>query len=259
MSKQEISPSEEKVSATQNSKPPQNTAEVRSFLGLVQYCAKFQPDYAQVVEPLRILTRRGQHFMWGDAQEKSFQKLKDLLTQADTLAYFKNECSTRIIADAGPAGIGAVLTQLQDGMWRVISYASRNITDVERRYSQTEKEGFALVWACERFKLYVYGRRFELEIDHKPLKHIYNTSSKPSARTERWVLSLLGYNFKVIYRPGKINIADALSRLNSMDQKGPSGEEADFVRVIVPESMPIAMTTREVKRNSEKDPDWSQC
>ena len=85
--------------------------------------------------------------MWGDAQEKSFQKLKDLLTQADTLAYFKNECRTRIVADAGPTGIGAVLTQVQDGMWRVISYAPRNLTDVERRYFQTEKEGVVLVWA----------------------------------------------------------------------------------------------------------------
>ena len=271
LSKQGISPSEEKVPAIQNAKPPQNTAEVRSFLGLVQYCAKFLPDYAQVAEPRRILTRRDQQFMWGDAQEKSFQKLKDLLTQADTLAYFKNECRTRIVADAGPTGIGAVLTQLQDGIWRVISYASRNLTDVEMRYSQTEKEGLALVWACERFKMYVYGREFELETDHKPLKHIHNTSSKPSARIERWVLRLQGYNFKVIYRPGKTNIADALSRLNSMDQKDPSGEEADFVRVIVQESTPMAMTAREVERESGKDPelcsiryyiqsgDWSQC
>lgn len=83
--------------------------------------------------------------MWGDPQEKSFQRLKDLLTQADTLAYFENECRTRIVAVAGPTGIGAVLTQLQNGMWKVISYASRNLTDVERRYSQTGKEGLALV------------------------------------------------------------------------------------------------------------------
>ena len=166
--------------------------------------------------------------MWGDPQETSFQRLKDLPTQADTLAYFKNECRTRIVADAGPTGIGAVLTQLQNGMWRVISYASRNLTDVERRYSQTEKEGLALVWACERFKLHVYGHEFELEADHKPLKYIYDTSSKPSARLERWILRLQGYNFKVIYLPGKTNIADALSRLNCMVQKDPSGEEADF-------------------------------
>ena len=275
LSKQGISPSEEKMSANQNAKPPQNTTEVRSFLGLVQYCAKFPPDYSQVGEPLRILTRKNQHFMWGDPQEKSFQKLKDLLTQADTLAYFKNECRTRIVADAGPTGIGAVLTQLQNGMWRVISYVSRNLTDVEHRYSQTEKEGLGLEWARERFKLYVYGHEFELETDHKPLKHIYDTSSKLSAQLERWVLRLQGYNFKVIYRPGKTNIADALSRLNSMVQKDPSGEEADFVRGIVQESTPVAMTAREVEREvereSEKDPelcgaryyiqsgDWSQC
>ena len=110
--------------------------------------------------------------MWEDAQQKSLQKLKDLLTRAETLAYFKNECRTRIVADAGPTGIGAVLTQLQDGLWKVISYASRNLTDVERRYSQTEKEGLALVGPFERFKLYIFGREFELETDHKPLQCI---------------------------------------------------------------------------------------
>ena len=62
--------------------------------------------------------------MWEDAQRKSFQKLKDLLTRAGTLASFKNERRTHIVADAGPTGIGAVLTQLQDGLWRVISYSS---------------------------------------------------------------------------------------------------------------------------------------
>ena len=207
------------MSAFQNAKPPQSTAEVRSFLGLVQYCGKFLPDFSQVAEPLRMLTRKDQQFMWEDAQQKSFQKLKDLLTRAETLAYFKNGSRTRIVADAGPTGIGAVLTQLQGGLWRVISYASRNLTDVERRYSQTEKEGLALVWACTRFKLCVFGLEFELETDHKPLQCIYNKSSKPSVRMERWVLRLQGYNFKVIYRPGKTNIANALSRLNSVNQK----------------------------------------
>ena len=176
-------------------------------------------------------------------------------TRAETLAYFKNECRTRIVADAGATGIGAVLTQLQGGLWRVISYASRNLTDVERRYSQTEKEGLALVWACKRFKQYVFGREFELETDHKLLQCIYNKSSKPSARIERWVLRLQGYNFKVIYRPGKTNIADALSRLNSVNQKDCRSEKADFVRVLAQESTPVAMTAKEVERESENDPE----
>ena len=72
-----------------------------------------------------------------DKNNTAFQKLKDLLTQAKTLAYFKNECGIRIAADAGPIGIGAVLTQLQDGLWRVISCESTKRTDLERRYSSS--------------------------------------------------------------------------------------------------------------------------
>ena len=140
MSSRGIAPSEEKVSAVQIAKPPQSTAEVRSFLCLVQYCAKFLPDFCQVAEPLRMLTRKDQQFLSEDAQQKSFQKLKHRLTSAETLAYFKNECWTRFVADAGLTSIVAVLTQRQDGLWRVISYASRNLTDMERRYSQTEKK-----------------------------------------------------------------------------------------------------------------------
>ena len=88
--------------------------------------------------------RKNDPFIWGEAQERSFQKLKQLVAQATTLPYFRGDCNTRIIADAGPQGSGAVLTQLQDGEWPAISYASRNLTEVERRYSQTEKEALAL-------------------------------------------------------------------------------------------------------------------
>ena len=77
--------------------------------------------------------RKNEPFIWGEAQERSFQKLKQLVAQATTLAYFRGDCNTRIIADAGPQGLGAVLTKLQDGEWRAISYASRNLTEVERR------------------------------------------------------------------------------------------------------------------------------
>ena len=84
-------------------------------------------------------------FQWGGEQQTAFEELKCLITQAETLAYFKVGCKTRIVADASPVGLGAVLTQQQGGVWRVVSYASRSLTDVERRYSQTEKEALALV------------------------------------------------------------------------------------------------------------------
>lgn len=79
--------------------------------------------------------------------------------------------------------------------------------------------------------MYVYGRRFELETDHKPLECISKESSKPLARIERWVLRLQGFDYAVVYRPGKANIADCLSRLNSSKPMDSSDEKHDAVTV----------------------------
>ena len=251
-----IAPSEEKIAAIVNARPPQNVSEVRSFVQLVQYSAKFITDFAQVAEPLRRLLRKGEPFVWGPEQGD---------------AYFRNDCKTRIVADAGPEGIGAVLLQLQGEEWRAVSYASRNLSDVEQRYAQTEKEALTLVWACERFNIYVCGREFELETDHKPLECIFGKTSKPSARIERWVLRLQCHDYKVVYRPGKTNIADALSRMNQSNSKDLSSEKEDIVRFVATEATPVALTTREIERESEFDPelqsvryyietsDWSKC
>ena len=219
----------------------------------MQYSAKFLPNFAEVAEPLRIITRKDKKFTWGEDEEEAFREPKKLMTSAETLAYFRNDCKTRVVADAGPTGLGAVLTQLQEGQWKVVAYASRNLTAVERRYSQTEKEALALVWVCVRFHLYVCGREFELETDHKPLGCIYSRTSKLSARIERWVLRLQRYQYKVIYRPGKTNIADALSRLNQTTPKDMSGEEIEVVRMIAEESTPVALTALDIEIASEED------
>ena len=129
--------------------------------------------------------KKSVRFVWGHEQEHAFYLLKKAITHPDVSAYFKADCKTRIVTDASPVGLGAVLTQLQDGFWRVIFYASRSLTDVESRYSQTEKEALAIVWTCEMFNLYVFGKEFELETDHRPLPYIYSRKSKPSARVER--------------------------------------------------------------------------
>ena len=101
----------------------------------------------------------------------------------------------------------------------------------------------------------MFGREIELETDQKPLECIYGRKSKTSARIERWVLRLQDFDYKVVYRPGKTNIADTLSRLNkernpSRDQ---SGEKHDVVAQIVAEGVPVAMSIQEVEEESAKD------
>ena len=105
------------------------------------------------------------------------------------MAYFDRGAPTEVIADASPVVLGAVLVQEVDGKRRAVCYASRSLSDTERRYSQTEKEALALVWSCERFNLYLCGLpEYDLVTDHQALKIIYGPNSKPSARIERWVL-----------------------------------------------------------------------
>ena len=105
------------------------------------------------------------------------------------------------------------------------------------------------MWACERFHIYVSRQHFELETDHKPLERTFSATSKPCARIERWVLRLESYDFKVVYRPRKANIDDALSRLSSCRQLD-KGKEYDMVWLIVENSVPVALSPKEIGQAS---------
>ena len=189
----------------------------------------------------------------------AFETLKSNLGQAETLAYFdRNAEATKLITDASPVGLGAMLTQVQEGQERLIAYASRALTGVERRYSQTERDALGFVWGCERFHMYLCGMEFTLLTDHKPLETIYSISSRNSARIERWLLRLQPYEFRVQYVPGKQNIAASLSRL--VDKGGVSDHDdaEEFIRFVAEASAPVAIPIRELEEESVTDPEISQ-
>ena len=128
-----------------------------------------------------------------------------MLTSEATIAYFDPHKETELTTDASPVGLSAILSQRTPGQndCQVIAYASRSLSDVERRYSQTGKEALAIVWAIERLHLYLYRKQFTLYTDCKPVQMIFNNArSKPPARIERWNLRLQGYNFGIVYTKG---------------------------------------------------------
>ena len=82
--------------------------------------------------------------MWGEEQEQSFLRLKSQVASAPVLAYLDKDTPTHVIADASPVGLDTVLVQEKNGKSRAVCYANRSLSQVERCYSQTEKEALAL-------------------------------------------------------------------------------------------------------------------
>ena len=172
------------------------------------------------------------------------------------MAYWNPNRETRLTVDASPTALGAILEQQQqDGTYKVLEYASKSLSDVERKYCQTEREGWAIVWGCERFYRYLIGCEFDLLTDHQPLVHIYSNKSRPSARLERWLLRLQPFKFRIQYKPGKNNPSDALTRLVLQDviRKTHSSTE-EHVNLVAAHSVPKAMSLKEIQDATEKDP-----
>ena len=267
-----LGPTQTRVEGIREAREPQSATEVRSFLGLVNFCSRFIPNLASVSEPLRRLTKQNVKFEWKHEQKKAFRNLKNAMSEAQTLAFFDKDAETEVIADAGPFGLGAVLVQIQNGERRVICYASRSLSDVECRYSQTEKEALSLVWACERFYVYLCGIHFKLLTDHRPLEVMFGPRSKPSGRIERWVLRLQQFDYEVVFIPGSSNIADTLSRLSVRPHSQPKRNVAEeYIRFVAEQSTPCVISIQQLEKESGDDPmlvsirqaidtgDWSEC
>lgn len=246
-----LSADPKKVSAIQNLDTPSNATQVRSLLGMSNFCARFIPGYATMTQPLRELTKKDALWNWTDECSTSLASIRQSLSKAPVLAYFDERKKTAIYVDASPVGLGAILTQSAESDERVIAYGSRALTAVEQRYSQTEREALAVVWACEHFHLYVYGQPVVVFTDHKPLVSIYgNPKSQPTARIERWAIRLQPYNATVVYRPGSDNPADFLSRHPCQQTRQTSREEKvaeEFIDYISINSVPKAMSIEQVR------------
>ena len=248
-----IAPSPDKIKSIVEMPTPKNASEVRSFLGMANFCGSaFIKDYATLTHDLRQLTKKTVPWEWTEKHTKAFTTLKNRLSEACALAFFDPSLPTSIYTDASPVGVSAVLTQGD----KVIQYGSRALTPVEQRYSQTEREALAITWACEYFHIFVFGAPFEVFTDHKPLVSIFgNTRAQLSARIERWVLRTLPYEMRVTYRPGHDNPADYLSR-HPVDVTPSSREEKaaeEYLNYLVDVSTPKTMTIDQVINETAKD------
>jgi len=218
LDKHGIHPLADKVQAIRDAPTPQNTQELRSFLGLLNYYGKFIPNVSQLLAPLYQLLRQGQRWCWGEEQKSAFTRAKNVLSSDKVLEHFDPKKEIVIVCDASPIGVGAILSQVDaNGNEKPVIYASRALSDAERKYSQIDREGLAVIFGVKKFHKYVFGRYFKLITDHKPLLGLFGEDKvipeHASARVQRWAIILSTYSYSLLHRPGRDNSADALSRL----------------------------------------------
>lgn len=214
-----IRPVPTKVDAIKSMPPPKNISELRSFLGSINQFNSFVPNLLPSCQNLHRLLQKHNSWLWGKAEQETFDHLKTLITSDQVLAHFDPRIPVILSCDASEYGIGAVLLhQYSDGRIRLISAASRTLTSAEKNYSSIDREALAIIFGVDKFYKYLFGRHFYLQTDHKPLERLFGEKAEipklAASRLIRWAIQLSAFDYTLTYVPGSQNcIADALSRL----------------------------------------------
>jgi hypothetical protein len=180
---------------------PLNVKELRSRMGCFGYYRRFISSFSQIAEPLFALLRKGEKFVWTDKQQRAFDILKAKLSSAPILALPCDEAQTILDVDASDTGLGAVLSQMIDGVERPIAYASRTYNSSEKFYCITRRELLSLVFGLKHFRQYCLGRHVLVRTDHVPLLAI-KTNPNPSAQMCRWIDLVEEMDITIVHRAG---------------------------------------------------------
>lgn len=197
---------------------PQDMHKVRSFLGLANYFRRFIQGYSSLVAPLTSLTSAKVPYRWTDECQAAFEGVKHALTHAPVLKLPELDKPFIVWSDASIHGTGAVL--LQDD--RPVAYTSAKFKPAEYNYSTTDQECLGAIHALEEWRCYLEGSPLvTLVTDHQPLVYLQTKQNADmiSRRQARWVERLSRFHFNWEYRPGRINVADPISRIHEQVHK----------------------------------------
>ena len=233
-----LKPDPAKIKAINEMPPPKDKQELQTFLGMVTYLSKFSPNLSDATKPLRDLLKSDVEFTWDEQQNAAMENVKKLISSQPVLSFFDPKKEIILEVDASKSGLGA--TVKQEG--KPIAFASKALTPTEVNYAQIEKELYAILFGCQRFHQYLYGREVTVHSDHKPLETI---AKKPLCnappRLQRMLLQLQKYRITVVYVPGKsIPIADTLSRKYLPADANESTPELDVQVHTIIKNLPVS-------------------
>ena len=254
-----IHKTQDKIEAVTRTPSPQNVSQLRSFLGLINYYNRFLPNLSTQLAPLYHLLKKGQKWCWSRHCQQSFEAVKELVSSDQMLVFYNPKLPIKLSCDASPYGLGAVLSHvLEDGQERPVAFASRSLSRAEENYSQIDKETLALVWGIKHFHQYLWGVKFTLETDHKPLVSIFSPSkiisATAAARLQRYATFLTRYTYDIKYRKTEQHgNADALSRLPlPTTVEKPLQDAVAIFQLSQIERLPVQVS--QIRKETQRDP-----
>ncbi|TLY46627.1 MAG: DDE-type integrase/transposase/recombinase, partial [Gammaproteobacteria bacterium] len=259
--KEGLHTSQAKVNAIKNAPLPTTVTEVKALVGLITYYSKFIPNCSTVLSPMYNLLKKDVVFNFDKKCVDAFNTVKELLSNSPILAHYDTNLQLKLAVDASSTGLGAVLSIITpEGVEKPIAYQSRTLSDTERNYSQIEKEALSIVFAVKKFNQYLYGRKFILMTDHKPLLSIFGSKKGlpifAASRLQRYAVFLSGYDFDIEYVRSEKNNADCLSRLplnvKHCDVNSENEWQGTYLHCIQESSVPL--TCENVRAETQKDP-----
>ena len=252
--------SQRKIDAVRNMPAPTNVSELRALLGLINYYAKFLPNLSHFCRPFYNLLQKDHKFEWSEECKRNFDEIKATLSNAPVLCHYDQNLELGLACDASSVGIGAVLFHIfPDGTEKPIYYASKTLSKTEKNYSQIEKEGLAIIFGVKKFHQFIFGRKFYLYTDHKPLLTIFSPtkgiSSTTANRIQRWALLLSGYNYTIIYKNTKNHAnADSFSRLPVKEECSKFDDDRKYVdRILSSTFSNVPLNSEDISSATEKD------
>ena len=236
VSREGIAVDPDKVKAILEAPAPTNAKALSRFLGQIRWHSRMIRHLADFATPLHAAVHRIP-FQWAETEEKAYQALKVMLSQAPVVQPPDWSKSFHVFVDASDVAIGSVLMQLTEPKWyRPVYYASRKLSKAERNYSTTEREALGMVYSVTKYRHYLLGRKFSFHVDHSALLYLVSKAAL-TGKIARWTLLLQEFEFDIFHRPGVQHaVADYLSRLES-------GEAGDGVQDEFPDAELFRITT----------------
>ena len=193
---------------------PETVSELHSFLGLANFFRNHL-DFARISAPLySLLSNKSKRakIVWTDITMDAFKRLRDGVAHAPLLHFLRKEGDIVLYTDASDVALGGHLVQFISSVPNTVCFVSKKFSDVQTRWSTTEKELYAIVYSILKLRAMLGGRFFTVRTDHKTLTYWHSENDTP--KVIRWKERLTEFDFNVLHIEGEVNcVADALSRL----------------------------------------------